>query len=142
MDFVTPRGRRPSEAPVELRRFGVAARPLEFLGFLLEDTIQTVVLYDSGVLVNVPQPARFALHKLWLANRRPVTMQARARKDLAQAEALLEVLVEDRPRDLEKAWAAVGERREGQIREGLERLEPPLRKRVAGAAGLELDSSG
>jgi len=141
VDFVTPRGRRPSDAPVELRRFRVAARPLEFLSYLLEDTIQAVVLYDSGILVNVPQPARFALHKLWLASHRPAAMQARARKDLAQAEALLEVLVEDRPRDLERAWAAVGERRKAQVRQGLERLEPRLRERVAKAAGLELGSS-
>ncbi|MGD2115961.1 MAG: nucleotidyltransferase domain-containing protein, partial [Acidobacteriota bacterium] len=141
VDFLTSRsvarGRRSPDGLVELRRFGVAAQPLPFLGYLLENTIQAVVLYDSGVLVNVPQPARFALHKIWLAGRRPAAMQARARKDLAQAEALLGALLEDRPRGLERAWGAVPAKRRGQVREGLRRLGPRLREAVATAAQME-----
>lgn len=136
VDFVTPHRHRSSVAPVELRRFGVAAQPLEFLGYLIEETIQAAVLYDSGVLVNVPQPARFALHKVWLASRRPAAMQARARKDLAQAGALFQVLVEDRPRDLKRAWESIGERRRDQVLQGLGRLEPRLQKAVREAAGI------
>ena len=137
VDFLTPRRTRRSEEPVRLERLGVAAQPLEFLGYLLEETIQAVTLHASGVLVQVPQPARFAFHKLWLMARRPTALQARARKDLAQAEALLEVLAEDRPRDLEKAWAAMPAKRRGQAGDGFSRLEPALRQAVERAAGIE-----
>lgn len=136
VDFLTPRRGRPSEAPVRLERLGVAAQPLPFLGYLLEETVQAVVLHDSGALVHVPQPARFALHKAWLATRRPAAMQARARKDLAQTEVLIEVLLEDRPRDLERAWDAVPGKRRGEVEEGLRRLEASLRRAVGSALGL------
>jgi hypothetical protein len=137
VDFLTPQRVRGSEEPVRLERLGVAAQPLEFLGYLLEETTQAVALYDSGVLIQAPDPARFAFHKLWLTGRRPVAQQARARKDLAQAGALLEVLAEDRPRDLEKAWAAMPVKRRRQAEDGLRRLEPALREAVEQAAGIE-----
>ncbi len=37
----------------------------------------------DGVLVNVPAPARFALHKLVVAAMRPAALQAKAAKDRA-----------------------------------------------------------
>ncbi|MFP3941786.1 MAG: GSU2403 family nucleotidyltransferase fold protein [Thermoanaerobaculia bacterium] len=137
VDLVTPRRGRSTEEPVVLRRFRAAARPLAFLDYLLEETIQAVLLYGAGVLVNVPDPARFALHKLWLADRRPAALHARARKDLAQAGALLEVLVEDRPRDLRRAWAAVRRKRRAQMQRGMERLSPELRTELSKAARLD-----
>ncbi len=50
------------------------------------------------------------MHKLWLARQRPVSEQAKARKDRRQAAAMLEVLLEDRPEELRAAWRAIGER--------------------------------
>ncbi|HSL84717.1 MAG TPA: GSU2403 family nucleotidyltransferase fold protein [Thermoanaerobaculia bacterium] len=135
VDLVTPLRGRETEEPVVLRRLGAAARPLAFLDYLLEETIQAVLLYGSGVLVNLPHPARFALHKVWLADQRPAAMHARARKDMNQAEALLEVLLEDRPRDLREAWVAIRGKRRGQVRRGLERLRPEIRAGVLRAAG-------
>lgn len=126
VDLVTPLRGRDTEEPVVLRRLGAAARPLAFLDYLLEETIQAVLLHGSGVLVNVPHPARFALHKVWLADQRPAAMHARARKDVNQAEALLEVLLEDRPRDLRRAWAGVRGKRQVQARRGMERLRPEI----------------
>lgn len=130
VDFLTPRRGEASEEPVRLDRLGVAAQPLEFLDYLLEETTQAVLLYDAGILVHLPQPARFAFHKVWVASRRPAAMQARARKDLSQAEALFEVLTEDRPRDLKRAWAAIPAKRRRQVQAGLDRLDPELRERV------------
>lgn len=123
VDFLTPQRGRPSEAPVHLPRLGVAAQPLPFLDYLLESPVQAALLHDSGVLVNVPQPARFAFHKLWVASERPAAFHARAKKDRRQAEVLLEVLLEERPRDVRAAWEGVGEGRRGRIEEEVGKLE-------------------
>lgn len=58
------------------------------------------MLTGSGVLVRVPTPDLYALYKLIIAQRRNTTAQDKARKDMAQAQALIEVLVEDRMVDL------------------------------------------
>jgi hypothetical protein len=58
------------------------------------------------VLVLVPTPARYALHKLLVSQTRSVVQQTKAGKDLQQAALLLEVLAEDRPDDLDEACAA------------------------------------
>jgi hypothetical protein len=82
-----------------------------------------VVPAAYGLLVNVPEPARFAWHKLWTARERPSTEHVRSSKDLRQAGLLLEVLERERPGDLERAWASVEDpaRRE-QIEHSASRL--------------------
>jgi len=87
--------------------------PADFLApglardYLLDDSLPAAVVGGSGILVNVPQPARFALHKLWVAGQRPASEQGKVRKDLRQAEQLIEVLKEDRPEDLVVAAKAL-----------------------------------
>ncbi|HET9580354.1 MAG TPA: GSU2403 family nucleotidyltransferase fold protein [Usitatibacter sp.] len=50
---------------IEHAGLGVPLQPLRFLEFLLEDIQQAVVLSSLGAtLVNLPDPVRFALHKL------------------------------------------------------------------------------
>jgi hypothetical protein len=110
VDILTPARGRAAGAPVWIPWLRTAAAPLPFLSYLIENTVQAVVLGGSGVLLNVPPPGRFALHKLWLAHQRPVAEQAKARKDRLQAEQLLEVLLEDRPEELRAAWAALERR--------------------------------
>lgn len=134
VDLLTPQRRR-EERPVELPLLGAAAQPLPFLGYLLAEPQAAVVLEGSGVLVNVPQPARFALHKLWLATERPAAQQAKAAKDVRQAAQLLEVLAADRPHDLGVAWSAVEARRRRAVRAAVERLEPGLRDRLREIVG-------
>jgi hypothetical protein len=60
----------------------------------------------GAVLVTVPAPARYALHKLLVSQTRSAVQQTKAGKDLQQAALLLEVLAEDRPDDLAAAGAA------------------------------------
>jgi hypothetical protein len=104
VDFLTPLLGRESADPVYLPSLGVSAHPLRFLDYLIEQPAQAVLVAGSGILVNVPDPARFALHKLWLSERRPVSEQTKAIKDRRQAGDLLEVLLEDRPGDVPIAW--------------------------------------
>jgi hypothetical protein len=122
VDFLTA-ARGKSEAPVMLPSFGVAATPLPMIGYLSESPANAVVLGAGGLLLNVPRPGRFALHKLWLADKRPVSERTKARKDLRQAAHLLEVLLEDRPEEIREAWEAVQSRPRDRsvIRKALER---------------------
>jgi len=93
-----------------LPHLNVAAQPLEGLDYLIETTTTAAVVGGSGILVNVPLPARYAVHKLWVAKTRPVSDQTKARKDYAQARQLMEVLLADRAGDIEEAVAAIRRR--------------------------------
>lgn len=64
----------------------------------------------GGVLVNVPSPARFAIHKLLVAQDRPAAFQPKARKDLVQAALLIDALDELRPGDVEDTVRLTSER--------------------------------
>jgi hypothetical protein len=129
VDFLTPLIGKETGRPIYLPSLGVSAQPLRFLEYLLADTVQAVVAGGEGVLVNVPDPARFAWHKLWLANRRPVSEQTKAAKDFRQGAAVLAVLLADRPADLLPAWAALASRTTARkrVRASLDRLAPELR---------------
>src|SRR5690606_28008099 len=81
------------------------ATPLRFLDYLIHRTEPAVVPFGAGVLVNLPLPERYACHKLIVAQRRIATRRDKAPKDLAQAAALLTVLLEDRPDEVADAWA-------------------------------------
>jgi len=107
VDFVTPQQRPRMGSPVLISRFNVAAQPLPNLGYLLEDSQPAGVVSGGGVLVTVPNPARYALHKLLISRSRPVTDHTKIEKDLHQAAQLIDVLASDRPGDLQLAWTAL-----------------------------------
>jgi hypothetical protein len=108
VDVLTENRGRDRDTPTLLPALGTHALPLRFLDFLIYDEVPAAVLHDAGVLVNVPSPARYALHKLIVAQRRKEGA-AKVEKDLKQAEALIDALVVRRPQDLRDAWSeAVG----------------------------------
>ena len=111
VDLITP-GRKSDEAPVFIPRFKAAAAPLPYLGLVMQDP-QPALVVDGGTstLVVVPDPARFALHKLLVSQLRSVRHQTKSGKDLHQAALVLEALGQDRPDDLRgaaKAFLAAG----------------------------------
>jgi hypothetical protein len=123
VDLLTPRVRGETR-PVPIARFAAAAQPLPYLQYLLEEPQAAAVVGGSGVLVNVPPAARFALHKLLVARSRSVTMQPKSGKDLRQAASVILALAEDRPGDLHHAWTALVKHGWAKtIRSGLEALE-------------------
>lgn len=102
VEFLMPAEK--DEGVRKLPALGVSAQALRHLGYLLEDPIPAASLYRSGVLVKIPRPERFAIHKLIVAERRkhgPDTLKAR--KDRAQADFLIRVLAETRPDELKDA---------------------------------------
>lgn len=107
VDLLTPMVGKATSRPIPIPALGAAAMPLRFLDYLIEETQPGAIVGGAGTLVNVPRPGRFALHKLLVAGRRTSTSKAKARKDRAQAAALLRVLLEDAPGELTLAWKAL-----------------------------------
>lgn len=104
VEFLTPAFGDETVKP--LPALGVSAQALNYLNFLIAEPIAAVALYRSGVLVQIPRPERFAIHKLIVADRRKAGPdQAKARKDRGQAAFLIKVLAEDRPDDLREAYS-------------------------------------
>jgi len=103
VDFLTPNEGRETDEPQALPALQTDARPLRFLDFLIREPEQAVVLHGAGILVQVPTPARYAVHKL-IVSRRRGEGSAKRDKDIQQAGALLSALAEKRPHDLDAMW--------------------------------------
>ena len=59
-----------------------------------------------AILLGIPRPERFAIHKLIVSSRRKEGPESlKSRKDLLQAELLIDILSEDRPTDLADAYS-------------------------------------
>jgi len=125
VEFLAPRMQSKRDT-IRLEPLGVYARALSFLNFLIKDPIPAVALYRSGVLVQIPRPERYAIHKLIVATRRSGADAAKARKDIAQAEMLIRILAEDQPDMLAAAWEEAvgrGEDWEQAVSAGARRLD-------------------
>lgn len=135
IDFLTPMIGKETQQPVFLPAFKLSAQPLRHLGYLLEPVTQAVVLGSDPVLVNLPDPARFALHKLWTSTRRSPAFQSKAKKDILQAEQLIEVLLDERPEDLQTAWQSLpGEGTRKAVLRAAKKLKPNLQKQIRSVA--------
>jgi len=100
VEFLTPS----FDAAEDIRplpALGVAAQSLHHLNYLISEPIAAAAIYRSGVLVQVPRPERFAIHKLIISERRRSDL--RAHKDRAQAAFLIKALARDRPDELAQA---------------------------------------
>lgn len=127
VEFLTPKksSRRNESSLVELESLGVHAMQLSYLEFLLADPIDAVALYREGVLLKVPNPTRFAVHKLIVAAVRGSQYAVKSVKDRLQSALLLEVLLEQQPFEVEEVW-----------QEAMERGPKWRRALVVGAKGL------
>ncbi|MCK6452896.1 MAG: hypothetical protein L6R19_18920 [Alphaproteobacteria bacterium] len=133
VEFLTPNRGRNSDAPTPLPALGTHGQQLRFLDFLIRDPEPAVVLHGPGIPVLVPAPQRYALHKLIVAQRRAVASTAKARKDLAQAEALIDVLARRRPHELRDAWDEArsrGRKWREHLAKGLDLIAPEARAAI------------
>lgn len=130
IEFLTP-SFRDEEDIRPLPALGVSAQSLHFLNYLIAGPIKAAALYRSGVLVRIPRPERFAIHKLIVADRRQGGPDAiKSVKDRAQAAFLIRVLAEDRPDDLREA-------NEDALDRG-----PQWRERIGRSLGRMPDTAG
>ncbi|MDE2007751.1 MAG: DUF1488 family protein, partial [Rhodospirillales bacterium] len=141
VDVLTENRGPEQAAPIALPALGTHAVPLRFLDFLLYEDVPAALLHDAGIAVNVPAPARYAVHKLILAQRRREGM-AKSDKDLKQAEALIAALARRRPHDLRAAWReAWGRGRQWRrlVATGLGMIAPGARDRALHVLGAARD---
>jgi len=129
VEFLTPNKGPDTDKPRPLPALQTDAQPLRFLDILIHEPEQAVVLHGPGVLVLVPSPQRYAVHKLIIYRRRRHDSVKRD-KDLQQAEALLCILSQKRPYELGEIWNEAFER--GQqwqqaLTEGMTQIDPSAR---------------
>lgn len=133
VEFLTPSFSE-AEDILDLPALGVSAQSLHYLNYLIGEPISAAVVHRAGVLVRVPRPERFAIHKLIVADRRrDGDMSVKARKDRLQAELLIALLVDERPEDVRDALAnarARGRRWRERIENSLSRM-PETAARLA-----------
>ena len=103
------------------------AQGLNYLNFLIAEPIHAAAIYRSGILVQVPRPERYAIHKLIIADRRrDGEGSLKSAKYREQAAVLIEVMAEDRPDELARAYATaleVGPRWREHIGNSLKRMQ-------------------
>lgn len=116
VDILTPSRKSAEHSPLMLSRLNVAAQPLPYLDYLIAGYTPGALINGGGVLVNVPNPARFAFHKLIVSQSRDIATQSKADKDLEQAAQIFSVLTENRPGDVSLAWEDLEHRGEGWIK--------------------------
>jgi hypothetical protein len=109
------------------------AKGLPYLAYLLGASQETPVLSPHGVvMVRVPVPERYAIHKLIVSQLRDKT-SSKPEKDLRQAAALLEALVERYPGAVEDALANAPRSASRQIKQALIALKRHLPESAAAA---------
>jgi hypothetical protein len=109
LDILTPKTNE-SNSPVFIKRFNCAAEPLSYLSYVIEKPSVSVLLDTTPVLINIPQPVRYAIHKLIVSQVREASSAAKQSKDLYQAHQILSLLQEQRPFDIQPAWNNLIER--------------------------------
>jgi hypothetical protein len=128
IDFIT--AMRRNGKPVPAPDLGVALSPLKFLEYLLEAPGQGVLIdRNDACLVNLPDPARYGLHKLIVAYERGAR-NPKYRKDILQALALIEWHLARAPQALNDAWADLVGRGAGWKKRAVESLgQAPVEQR-------------
>jgi hypothetical protein len=109
------------------------ARGLPYLRYLLAGSQEVPILSPHGVvLVRVPVPERYAIHKLLVSQLRTET-RSKSAKDLSQAAILIEALVESFPGAVQEALAAAPKSAARHLRRALTALERHLPADAAAA---------
>lgn len=134
IEFLTP-SVDAEEGIRDLPALGVKAQALHHLNYLIADPIHAVALYRDGVLVQIPRPEKFTIHKLIVADRRRDGHASfKAEKDRKKAAFIIAMMAEDRPSDLWAAYEdamASGPRWGERITQTLERM-PATRDILSG----------
>lgn len=130
IDFLTSPRRQ--EGDVAAPELGVALVPLKFMDYLLERPGQGVVIDRADAcLVNLPDTARYGLHKLIVAYERGAR-NPKYRKDILQALALIQWHLDHAPTLLADAWADLTSRGSGWEKRARDSLAhaPPTQKEI------------
>ncbi len=108
IDFLTSLTRE-GEKPVTVANLNISLQPLRFMEFSLEN-VEPAVLFDrngTSVMVNIPSPLRYAVHKLLIVGERSLRMRSKVNKDVQQSACLIAWLLDHRANDLKQSWQSV-----------------------------------
>ena len=106
VEFLTPLIGKDRGGVLKIRQLGVPAIPLRFLDYLIENPVPAVALGRKPVLVKIPQPARYAVHKLIVSRERKPSQRLKAQKDLQQSHEIQQILRQLDPEALDEAFDA------------------------------------
>lgn len=135
LDFLAPQHR--DDEPYVHPQIGITLQPLKFMEYLLEDVHQAVVFCPQGTVVaSIPNPARYAMHKLLVYGERCGPDLAKAPKDLRQAASILSFYLDHREWEIFEAWNDMVSRGPGWMKRAHEGL------RALARAYPALDLSG
>lgn len=102
IDLLTVAGR--DDAVYRHGPLNVALQPLKFMEFSLEKIAQTVVISgEHALVVKIPSPLRYALHKLVVMAEREEAFRMKLVKDAGQVAAIVSYALERSPMALQEA---------------------------------------
>jgi hypothetical protein len=114
VDLLVPLTGKPRARPLFVPSLQSMAQPLRFLDYLLSDLVPALAIGRRRlVLLNVPSPEHFALHKLLVSESRAAAFATKATKDRQQAMQLIEALMEYAPDGVAAAKAQLVARGSG-----------------------------
>ncbi len=95
LDFLTVHTATETDQPRYFPDIGIAATPLRYMDYLLGGLNRRGLIIGSYAFpVNLPDPARFAIHKLIIAQVRRHDSEAKSQKDIRQADELIAGMLE------------------------------------------------
>lgn len=95
LDFLTTHTAAEADSPHYFADLGIAATPLRYMDYLLGGLNRRgLVIGTYAFPINLPDPARFAIHKLIIAQLRSGEGDAKRQKDIRQADELLAGMIE------------------------------------------------
>lgn len=107
LNFLTTFGRTRDE-PLYIPALNLTFQPLKFMELSLDDPIKSTMLLPKGPLVvNLPRPQKYVLHKLIVHGARPIEQRTKSNKDLIQAACLMDYLLDNDPDLVNESWEDV-----------------------------------
>ncbi|SDD94152.1 hypothetical protein SAMN05444679_115104 [Variovorax sp. CF079] len=143
IDLLTTAGR--SDAVYRHEPLKVNLQPLKFMEFSREKIAQTAVISgEHALMVNIPSPVRYALHKLVVMAEREEAFRTKIQKDAGQVAAIVSHALERSPYALHEAAEDIMGRGKGwrsRIAEGT-RLLAQHHPSIAGQLTMVLELAG
>jgi len=119
IDFLVPEKGRGWDKPYPLPQLGINAQALRFLDFLIENSMKFKI---DKLMLNLPHPAAFALHKLIISSRR--IREEKRLKERQEAIRILNCLVaKGEERIIKKLFDSMPRRWKSKVIKALESYE-------------------
>jgi hypothetical protein len=119
VEFLVPEKSRATTTPYPLPKLGINAQSLRFLEFLSKDTL---VVEVQDVKITLPHPARFALHKLIISQRR--TKGEKSQKDIDAAVSILRALNQKGlTEEVQKAFNEMPSRWKNMVKKAIQKID-------------------